>query len=318
MTRTISLTATVPEELSGKRLDQALASLFNEHSRSRLQDWIRQGKVQLDQQIVTQRFKLKGGEHIEIKAELEAQIEHTPEDIPLNIVYEDEHILVVNKIAGMVTHPGAGNQSSTLLNALLHHQPKLKLVSRAGIVHRLDKETTGLMIIAKTPESHTRLVEAMQERAIKREYQALVKGHITAGATVDQPIGRHPKHRTRMAVIHTGKEAVTHYRVIKKFRDFTLVNCQLETGRTHQIRVHMAHILHPIIGDPVYGGRFTRPKGCSDALADRLRSFKRQALHAWQLSLEHPETGEPMHWQAPLPDDFLSLLEAITNETAVK
>lgn len=312
--QTIVLNATVPEELVGMRLDQALAKLFEEHSRSRLQDWIKQGHVLVNQQQVNQRHKLAGGEQIEIEAELVEQTHDESAAIPLNIIFEDEAIIIINKPAGLVTQPGAGNRTGTLLNALLHHDENLSLVPRAGIVHRLDKETTGLMVIAKTPESHTALVAAMQERDIKREYKALVKGKFTAGGTVDQPIGRDPKHRTRMAIVHTGKVAVTHYRIDTKFRDYALLNCQLETGRTHQIRVHMAHIRHPIVGDPVYGGRFSLPKGCSEVLAEKLRGFKRQALHAYQLTLEHPTTAEEMSWQAELPEDFKNLLETLKNE----
>ncbi len=314
MNRNIRLNTVIPDEYAGQRLDQALASLFKEHSRARLQNWIRQGKVKLNDEIVNQRHKLKGGEQIDIHAELETQIEHVSEDIPLDIIFEDEHLLVINKPVGLIVHPGAGNSSHTLLNALLHYDAKLEIVPRAGIVHRLDKDTTGLMIIARTPESHTLLVEAMQKRLIKREYQALVRGYITAGNVIEEPIGRHPRHRTRMAVVHKGKNAITHYRVLRRYKDFTLVNCQLETGRTHQIRVHMAHIHHPIVGDQVYGGRFSLPKACSEDLASALSKFKRQALHAWQLSLTHPINGDSLQYQASLPEDFQSLLDSIEHE----
>ncbi len=312
--RTIALSAFVPEKLAGMRLDQVLAKLFQEHSRSRLQDWIKQGYVLVDQQQVNQRHKVLGGEEIKIEAEWLEQTHDESEAIPLNIIYEDDTIIIINKAAGLVTQPGAGNRTGTLLNALLHHDETLNLVPRAGIVHRLDKETTGLMVIAKTPESHTALVAAMQEREIKREYKALVKGKFTAGGTVHQPIGRDPKHRTRMAIVLTGKEAITHYRIDTKFQNYALLTCQLETGRTHQIRVHMAHIRHPIVGDPVYGGRLSLPKGCSENLANSLRKFKRQALHAFQLTLEHPSTGEEMSWQAELPEDFKQLIEILSNE----
>lgn len=314
MTKEIRLSAIVPDELAGQRLDKALARLFTEHSRARLQDWIKKGHVLLDQKKVNQRHTLHGGENIEVHTELEQQINHQSEAIPLDIVFEDEAILVINKPAGLVVHPGAGNRTGTLLNAILHFDPKLELVSRAGIVHRLDKDTTGLMIVARTPESHTSLVNAMQSRAIKREYQALVKGVFTAGGTVNQAIARHPKHRTRMAVVNSGKEAITYYRVLKRYRDFTLLNCELETGRTHQIRVHMAHIHHPIVGDPVYGGRYSQPKGCSDNLSGQLKNFQRQALHAWRLSLHHPVTAESMSWQVEPPEDFAELLQALNHE----
>ena len=313
--KTIALYAIVPEEFSGMRLDQVLAKLFEEHSRSRLQDWIKQGHVLVNQQQVNQRHKVLGGEEINIKTQWTEQTTDESEAIPLDVIYEDGALIIINKPAGLVTQPGAGNRTGTLLNALLHHDENLNLVPRAGIVHRLDKDTTGLMVIAKTPESHTALVAAMQEREIKREYKALVKGQFTAGGTVDKPIGRDPKHRTRMAIVHSGKEAVTHYRIDTKFRNFALLNRQLETGRTHQIRVHMAHIRHPIVGDPVYGGRLSLPKACSDVLAQQLRTFRRQALHAYRLTLNHPSTGEEMSWQAELPEDFRILLEVLRNES---
>ena len=309
--RAINLSANIADDHSGQRLDQALAQIFPEHSRARLQTWIKQGNVTVDNKHVTQRHILTGGEHVLIAAELEAQTEEQPEAIDLDILFEDTHLLVLNKAAGLVTHPGAGNKSGTLLNALLHHHPDQSLVARAGIVHRLDKDTSGLMMVAKTPEAHTALVEALQNREIKRNYQALVRGTFTAGGTVDQPIGRHPKHRTRMAVVHSGKPAVTHYRVLQKFQHFTLLNCELETGRTHQIRVHMAHILHPIVGDPLYAGRFQRPKGCTEQLAETLRNFQRQALHAWKLSFIHPHSGEEMTFSAELPEDMQLLLKAL-------
>ena len=312
--RSISLTTTITEDYAGQRLDQALAQIFSEHSRSRLQTWIRAGQVTVDQQAVNQRHILNGGEQIQIDAELEVQVESQAEAIELDILFEDEHLLVINKPAGLVTHPGAGNQDGTLLNALLHHHQDQALVARAGIVHRLDKDTSGVMMVAKTPEAHTQLVEALQARSIKRQYQALVRGTFTAGGHVDQPIGRHPKHRTRMAVVHSGKPALTHYRVAQRFRDFTLLNCELETGRTHQIRVHMAHIHHPLVGDPLYGGRFQRPKGCSETLALQLQNFQRQALHAWKLSFDHPMQGEPLEFTVALPQDMQNLLDLLGDE----
>ena len=311
MNRNIDLHTIITDEFAGKRLDQSLASLYPEHSRARIQKWIQNGMVLVDGETVVTRHKLRGGEEISIQATIESQTEAESEAIQLDIIHEDEGLLVVNKPAGLVVHPGAGNPAHTLLNALLHHQPALKLVARAGIVHRLDKSTTGLMVVAKTPETHTALVEALQARAVKRQYQALVKGYMTAGGTINEAIGRHPKQRKKMAVIHSGKEAITHYRLLEKFSHFSLVNCQLETGRTHQIRVHLAHIHHPIIGDPVYGGRLGLPKACPEPLKNSLLNFKRQALHAWQLGLQHPLTGEYVEWQCPLPEDFIALLEQV-------
>ena len=314
MTEQIQLSAIVPEEMSGMRLDQVLANLFQQHSRTRLQNWIKQGNVLVNDAQVSQRHKVSGGEYIHIVTQWQEQSEYEAEDIALDVLFEDEAILIINKPPGLVTHPGAGNQTGTLLNALLHHCPDLNLIPRAGIVHRLDKDTSGVMVIAKTPEIHTSLIAMMQNRLIRREYLALVKGKITSGGTIDQPIGRHPKHRTQMAVVPSGKQAITHYRIQKRYQDFTLLKCQLETGRTHQIRVHTAFIRHPIIGDPVYGGRFSLPKGCSDRLKDVLQNFRRQALHAYHLSFPHPVTQQAVEWQAHLPDDFKALLDILDRE----
>ena len=305
------LQATIPEEQAGMRLDLGLASLFREHSRARLQNWIRCGRVRVDGQVVSQRHRLKGGERIEIDVVHETREDSQPEAIPLDIVAEDEHIIVINKPAGLVVHPGAGNRSHTLLNALLHHDAGLERVPRAGIVHRLDKDTTGLMVIARTPETHTRLVEAMQARHINRQYLALVRGQVIGGGQVEKAIGRHPTRRTRMAVQRSGKHAVTHYSIEERLTRFTLLRCRLETGRTHQIRVHMAHIKHPLVGDPGYGGRARLPAGCDQAVIEAVRDFHRQALHACELQLAHPVTGKAEKWQAPLPADFQALLETL-------
>jgi 23S rRNA pseudouridine1911/1915/1917 synthase len=233
------------------------------------------------------------------------------EDIPLTIVYEDEEIIIVNKPAGMVVHPAAGNYDGTLVNALLHHAPELNEVPRAGIVHRLDKETSGLLAVARTLKSQKHLVEMLQARVMKRQYQAVACGVMTAGGTVNAPIDRHPVDRKRMAVVANGKPAVTHYRVMERFRIHTHIRVDLETGRTHQIRVHMAHIHYPLVGDPVYGSRLRLPSDCSAELADFLRNFKRQALHAARLGLEHPTTGEMMEWEAPLPEDMQQLIRLL-------
>ncbi|MGY6274251.1 23S rRNA pseudouridine(1911/1915/1917) synthase RluD [Methylomonas sp. MgM2] len=305
------LTAIVPEELAGMRLDQCLAEIFPDYSRSKLQAWIKDGRVLVDGEQRKGRDKLDGGEEIELNAEAEAVLDYEAEDIPLDIVYEDDSLLIVNKPAGLVVHPAVGNWQGTLVNALLHHSPGLDALPRAGIVHRLDKDTSGLLMVAKTLKAHHSLVEQLQERTINREYLALVKGWMTAGGTVDEPIGRHPVDRKRNAVRRDGKEAVTHYRLEQRFKRHTLIRVKLETGRTHQIRVHMAHINYPIVGDPIYAGRFQMPAGCSPALAEALRNFKRQALHAANLGLDHPETGEYCEWEQPMPDDMQNLIKLL-------
>jgi|TARA_R110002050_G_scaffold12166_8_gene40244 23S rRNA pseudouridine1911/1915/1917 synthase len=307
---------TVPDSCLGKRLDQTLAIMFPDYSRSRLKDWILAGSVMVNGEVLPRaREKMYGGETIAINAEVEAEQRFEAQNIALDIVYEDDHILVINKPAGLVVHPGAGNPDGTVLNALLHHFPAIEVVPRAGIVHRLDKDTTGLMVVAKTIAAQTNLVEALQLREITREYEAVANGLMTAGGVVDEPIGRHSTKRTHMAVTFSGRPSVTHYRVMEKYRLHTRLRLRLETGRTHQIRVHMAHITHPLIGDPVYGGRPRPPKNATPELLAKLRSFKRQALHAAMLSLYHPVTGELMTWHADLPDDFVELVELLKADT---
>lgn len=302
----------VPPDMAGMRFDQVASGLFPEFSRARLQSWIKDGQLTLGGRIAKPKERLLGGETLRLEAELEAQGEWEPEAIELNIVYEDDDLLVINKPAGLVVHPAAGNHTGTLLNALLHHCPALEGVPRAGIVHRLDKDTTGLMVVAKTLSAHTDLVEQLQERIVSREYEAVAIGTMTGGGTVDAPIGRHPRQRKLMAVLERGgKRAVTHYRLLERFAAHTHIRVKLETGRTHQIRVHMAHIRHPLVGDATYAGRFKIPKGASDELIHELKSFPRQALHAARLGLEHPGTGEYREWTAPLPEDFQSLLAAL-------
>ncbi|WP_286235273.1 23S rRNA pseudouridine(1911/1915/1917) synthase RluD [Thalassotalea sediminis] len=309
---------TVPDTLLGKRFDQALAEMFPEYSRSRLKEWILAGQVTVNGDVLTKaREKMYGGEAVVINAEIEAEVRFEPQNIPLNIVYEDEDILVINKPAGLVVHPGAGNPDGTVLNALLHHCPEVDIVPRAGIVHRLDKDTTGLMVVAKTIEAQTHLVDSLQRREITREYEAIANGVMTAGGVVDEPIGRHPTKRTHMAVTMSGRPSVTHYRVMEKFREHTRLRLRLETGRTHQIRVHMAHITHPLVGDPVYGGRPRPPKNATDELRAVLRSFKRQALHAAMLSLYHPVTGEQMTWTADIPEDMASLTNILREDSTL-
>lgn len=314
MSEKVELHANVPLEMFGMRLDQAVAELFPSYSRSRLQSWIKSGDLRVNGEQRRSKDKLQGGEIIDVCVWVEATEVHAPEPIPLDIVYEDEAILVINKPSGLVVHPAAGHHSGTLLNALLHHSPEIDHVPRAGIVHRLDRETTGIMVVAKTLQAHTELVNQLQDRSMGREYEAVVQGVMTGGGCVQQPMGRHPTHRLKMAVVEDGKEAITHYRLIKKFRKHTHIRLQLETGRTHQIRVHMSHINYPLVGDPLYGGRFRLPKGASQSLLDCLQSFKRQALHARQLTLWHPLTGEQVTWETPLPDDFQQLLLALDQD----
>ena len=304
----------IPESQAGQRLDMALAQILPEYSRSRLKSWIEQGKVLLEGKVVKPREKVSGGEQVEIDASLEPQKIVKAEAIPLNIIHEDEAILVINKPAGLVVHPAAGNWSGTLQNALLHHYPDLDALPRSGIVHRLDKDTTGLMVVARTLSAHTQLVNALQTHAVEREYRAVVQGVMTAGGTVDAAIGRHPVDRKRMAVVANGKPSVTHYRVLHRYRAHTYIKLNLETGRTHQIRVHMASINYPLTGDQVYGGRFRIPPEASPEFVQQLKSFRRQALHAARLSLIHPASGEPVSWSAALPDDFQSLLAALEQD----
>ena len=311
MTQTIRFNLTIPDAMRGRRLDQALAELVQDYSRSRLQQWIRAGQVSLDERIPQVRERLHGGETVCIDATIEPQTRSGPEDIPLQLVHADADLLVINKPAGLVVHPAAGNPAGTLLNALLHYDPALAGLPRAGIVHRLDKATSGLLVIARNLTAHKYLVDALQARQVKREYLAVVQTVLTAGGSVDAPIGRHPVDRKRMAVVAGGKESLTHYRVEERFRAHTLVRVQLETGRTHQIRVHMAHQHIPIVGDPVYGGRLRLPPGASSELQEQLAGFRRQALHAARLTLAHPSSGESVSWTAPLPADMAQLLEAL-------
>jgi 23S rRNA pseudouridine1911/1915/1917 synthase len=298
-------------ELAGLRLDQALARALPQYSRARLQSWIEAGAVRIDGQVPRARDKVHGGERVRIEARLEPETQVPAEALPVDVIHKDRGIFVINKPAGLVVHPGAGNASRTLQNALLALDPKLAVVPRAGLVHRLDKDTSGLMVVARTPEAHAALVAALAEREIERAYLAICLGVMTGGGTVDEPIGRHRTQRTRMAVRSDGRDAVTHYRVLKRFRGHTLVRAQLETGRTHQIRVHLAHIGYPLVGDPVYGGRRRIPRGASEPLIAALDSFKRQALHATRLALEHPLTGKPLEWEVPPPEDMTALLAAL-------
>jgi 23S rRNA pseudouridine1911/1915/1917 synthase len=300
---------------AGKRLDQTLAQLWPDYSRRQLQGWIRAGQVTVNGETRRPRDKLQTHDQVILHAHITSHSDCQPEAIPLDIRFEDAHILVLNKPAGLVVHPAAGCPDGTLQNGLLHYDPTLSILPRAGIVHRLDKDTTGLMVVAKTQGAYQALVTALATHAIQRNYLALVTGVVTAGGRIDQPIGRHPTRRTCMAVHPLGKPAITHYRVDTRFPQHTLLRVQLETGRTHQIRVHMAAIRHPLCGDPVYGGRLQLPAGASPALQQQLRQFKRQALHAQGLSLAHPATGQQLSWTAPIPDDLSDLLATLAAET---
>jgi 23S rRNA pseudouridine1911/1915/1917 synthase len=311
---------TIPDEASGRRLDQVLAELLPDHSRSRLKQWILDGLVRLDGDLPEPRTRVAGGQVIRLDERATAPADADPspraESMPLVIVHEDDDVLVVDKPAGLVVHPGAGNAAGTLENGLLAHDPALAALPRSGILHRLDKDTSGLLIVAKTLPAHTRLVRALEAREIRREYRAVCVGTMTAGGTVDADIGRHRTQRTKMAIVPvSGRPAVTHYRVLARFSHHTFLAVRLETGRTHQIRVHLAHIRHPIVGDPEYGGRLAIPAGATAELTAALRGFRRQALHAFQLQFEHPLTGDVLALEAPLPADFRGLLAALAGAT---
>jgi len=302
----------------GLRLDQALAELCSEYSRSRLKNWLNSGHILIDGESKRPRDKVIGGELIAINPVADTSLDIKAEAIKLDIIYEDASILVVNKPAGLVVHPAAGNWDGTLQNALLHHDADLEGLPRAGLVHRIDKETSGLLMVAKNLTAHKTLVDQLQAREFEREYLTVVRGYMTAGGTIDEPLARHPTDRKKYAVKMGGKEAMTHYRVAKRFAKHTLLKVKLETGRTHQIRVHMSHINHPIIGDQVYGGRYKPIAGASELLSETLRGFKRQALHAARLGVVHPETGENISWECDMPADMRHLVEVLTQEMPVK
>ncbi|WP_367605659.1 RluA family pseudouridine synthase [Legionella sp. W05-934-2] len=309
-----SVSLTVDEQGHGCRIDQWIVNNQPQFSRNYWADQIKSGNVLLNDQTCLPKSKLKIDDSVFIKESCftpKIQLDNIPQSIQLDIIYEDDQILVINKPAGLVIHPGAGNSEFTLLNGLLAYYKESANLPRAGIVHRLDKNTTGIMVIAKTLESYNSLVQQLQQRIIKREYKALVYGHIISGGCIETFYGRHPKNRLKMAVLVSGKEAITHYTVDKQFQHFTLLNVQLETGRTHQIRVHMAHIGHPIIGDTLYGYRLKLPPKHSDLVKNHLQAFKRQALHAFRLTLEHPSSKQTLTWMAPIPDDLKSLICAI-------
>ncbi|MDC0965280.1 23S rRNA pseudouridine(1911/1915/1917) synthase RluD [Candidatus Thioglobus sp.] len=307
------LNIVIPDRLIGHRIDSALATMLPDYSRSKITAWVRSGKALVNDKAFKAKEKVLGGEVVALSIIQEKSNAWLGEDIPIDVVYEDDDIIVLNKPVGLVTHPGAGNWTGTLANALLHYEPALATLDRAGIVHRLDKNTSGLMVVARSELAQKNLVEQLQTHAVSREYSAIVYGHMISGGSVDAPIGRDPKDRIRQAVVEEGegKQAVTHYRVIDRFKHHTHVKCILETGRTHQIRVHMSHIEHPLIADPMYGGKIRFPKKAEEALKDVLKGFNRQALHAKKLTLMHPISGEEMSWKAPLPKDLDDLLKAL-------
>ncbi|MCF8838002.1 23S rRNA pseudouridine(1911/1915/1917) synthase RluD [Xanthomonas campestris pv. campestris] len=308
--------AVVPDSAAGRRFDAVLAELFPEFSRSRLSEWIKSGDALLDGETARPRDTLRGGETVQVQVVLETQTHAAPQDIPLNVLYEDDHVLVIDKPAGLVVHPGAGNPDGTLVNALLFRDPNLAAVPRAGVVHRLDKDTSGVMVVARTLQAQTALVEQLSARDVHRQYLAVVVGALVSGGIADAPIDRHPRDRLKMAVRDDGRDAVTHYRLRERFRAHTALECRLETGRTHQIRVHMAHLKSPIVGDPLYGGALKLPKGATDTLVAELRGFKRQALHAETLEFLHPVSGEPIRASAPVPEDLQRLMSALREDSA--
>jgi 23S rRNA pseudouridine1911/1915/1917 synthase len=304
----------LPTDLAGRRLDAALALLLPQYSRTRLQGWIEEGAVRVNGLTVRPRDPVVGGEVAVVEARIIEETGVKAEKLPIDIVHEDASVIVINKPPGLVVHPGAGNRASTLQNALLAHDPKLARVPRAGLVHRIDKDTSGLLVVARTLAAHTALVAELAAHEIRREYLAVCVGVMTGGGTVDEPIGRHRTQRTKMAVRRDGRHAVTHYRVEKKFRAHTLTRVRLETGRTHQIRVHLAHAGYPIVGDPVYGGRRKLPAGASAVLIAALDAFKRQALHAEKLEFTHPKSGKRVEYTAPIPADLAGLLGALERD----
>ena len=310
-----TLHAVVPAEAAGRRFDAVLAELFPDFSRSRLANWIKSGDALLDGEMARPRDSVRGGESVSLIAELGVETVALPQDIPLDVLYEDDAVIVINKPVGMVVHPGAGNPDGTLVNALLYRDPTVNTMPRAGIVHRLDKDTSGVMVIARTLPAQTKLVEMLSERDVHRQYLAVVAGPMVSGGTADFAIDRHPRDRIRMAVREDGRDAVTHYRLRERYRAHTALECRLETGRTHQIRVHMQHIKHPIIGDSLYGGALKLPKGATEDLVGALRGFKRQALHAEVLEFAHPITGQSIRAEAPIPDDMQALMKVLREDT---
>ncbi len=307
-------TAVIDESLVGLRFDQVAASLFSEFSREKIKEWMLAGHLTFDGRTVKPKSRALGGEQLLLDVTLEAQTRSLPEEMTLDIIFEDEQIIVINKPVGLVVHPGVGNWSGTLVNGLLHHDSRLAELPRAGLVHRIDKDTSGLLVIAKTLVAQHSLSQQLADKTVFRVYDAVTVGHVIAGGTIDEPIRRHSVDRLKMTVQHGGRDSVTHYRVTERFGSHTLLRVQLETGRTHQIRVHMAHIGFPLVGDATYGGRARLPRGITAELIQTLQQFKRQALHARELGLIHPVSGEEMHFEAPWPDDFTHLVKMLRKE----
>ncbi len=312
----LSLQFQLDESYLGQRIDQVAASVWHDFSREKLKQWMKDGHLLVNGNVVKPKYKCEGNELLTLEVELEVQTTSQPENIPLDIVYEDDDIIIINKSVGMVVHPGAGNPGGTLVNALLYHYPKSAELARAGLVHRIDKDTSGLLVVAKNLEAQFSLSKQLADKSVYRVYDLVVYGNIIAGGTIDEPIKRHPVDRIKMTVLPGGKDAVTHYNVKERFRDFTRVQAQLETGRTHQIRVHFSYLGHGLVGDSVYVNRVRLPAGASQTLIDTLRGFKRQALHAAKLGLVHPRTGEEMQFEAPWPEDFTQLVEVLRQENA--
>ncbi|MGA9697475.1 MULTISPECIES: 23S rRNA pseudouridine(1911/1915/1917) synthase RluD [Acinetobacter] len=310
----LSLQFQLDESYLGQRIDQVAALVWNDFSREKLKQWLKDGHLLVNGNTVKPKYKCEGNELLTLNVELEVQTKSLPEDIPLNIIYEDDDIIVINKPVGMVVHPGAGNSSGTLVNALLHHYPKSAELTRAGLVHRIDKDTSGLLVVAKNLESQFSLSKQLAKKSVYRVYDLVVYGKIIAGGTIDEPIKRHPVDRIKMAILPGGKDAVTHYNVKERFQHFTRVQARLETGRTHQIRVHFSYLGFGLVGDPVYMSRVRVPAGASELLSETLRGFKRQALHASKLGLVHPRSGEEMMFEAPWADDFIQLVEVLRSE----
>lgn len=307
---------TLPISAAGLRFDQALAEALPEFSRSRLAAWIKAGDALIEGRTAKPKEPVNGGERVRLRVRMETVEHAAPQDIALDLLYQDDDLLVVNKSAGLVVHPGAGNPAGTLVNALLHFDERLNALPRAGIIHRLDKETSGALVIARSPQAHASLVEQLAAREVQRQYECVVYGVLVAGGTVDAPLDRHPVDRLRRAVVEHGKPAVTHYRVRQRFRAHSHLQVNLETGRTHQIRVHMAHVRHPLMGDPLYGGGLKLPKGASPEFIEALRAFKRQALHAERIAFAHPRSGETIDVEAPRPTDLQALLDALAADAA--
>jgi len=307
-----TLTIIIPERMTGDRLDVALSVMLPDYSRSKITAWIKSGDALINNKAFKPKDKVNGSQVVMLSLNKKQNNDWSAENIALNIVFEDEDIIIINKPFGLVTHPGAGNWNGTLANALLYYDPELSKLDRAGIVHRLDKNTSGLMVIARNEKSQKYLVEQLQSHSVVREYSAIVYGHMISGGSINDPIGRDPKDRIKQAVSSNGKDATTHYRVIDRFKSHTHVKAILETGRTHQIRVHLSHIGYPLLGDSMYGGRVRFPKKASEILKESLLGFKRQALHSKKLTLNHPSTGELMSWKSPLPDDMLKLLNILS------